>query len=52
MTPQQLQQIAGKVKDSLLSSLDWQIDSAARDLGIEEEISDEEWQELVDLILC
>ena len=51
MTPDQLDQIAKTVKNNLLNSLDREIQSATEQLGITEEISDDDWQTLVDLIL-
>jgi hypothetical protein len=52
MTPDQLDQIANAVQDSLLNSIDREIQSATEQLGIAEEISDDDWQTLVDLILA
>ena len=52
MTPDHLDQIAKAVQDSLLNSLDREVQSAAEHLGITEEISDDDWQTLVDLILA
>ncbi len=51
MTPDQLDQIAKAVQDSLLNSLDREVHSATEQLGITEEISEDDWQSLVDLIL-
>jgi hypothetical protein len=52
MTPEQLDQIAKAVQDSLLNSLDIYVQSAMEGLGITEEISDDDWQTLVDQILA
>ena len=52
MTPEQLDQIAKAVQDSLLNSLDMYVQSAMEELGITGEISDDDWQTLVDLILA
>ena len=52
MTPDHLDQIAKAVQDSLLNSLDREVQSAAEHLGITEEISDDDWQTLVDLIMA
>jgi hypothetical protein len=52
MTPEQLDQIAKAVQDSLLNSLDMYVQSAMEELGITEEISDDDWQTLVDQILA
>ena len=43
MTPDHLDQIAKAVQDSLLNSLDREVQSAAEHLGITEEISDDDW---------
>jgi hypothetical protein len=51
MSPDQLDQIAAKVKDNLLNRLDSEVADAMDTLGITDEISDDEWQTLVDLIL-
>jgi hypothetical protein len=47
MTQEQLQQIAAKAQDSILSSIDTYVQSAAEELGIADEISDSEWEQLV-----
>jgi len=52
MTPDQLDQIARAVQNRLLNSLDRDIQSATEQLGITEEINDDDWQALVDLILA
>ncbi|MCP9832197.1 hypothetical protein KBZ14_14875 [Synechococcus sp. HJ21-Hayes] len=52
MTSEQLDQIAKAVQDSLLNSLDMYAQSAMEELGITEEITDDDWQTLVDLILA
>jgi len=52
MTPEQLDQIASVAQKSILNSLDMYIQSATEQLGISEEISDDDWQTLVDLILA
>ena len=51
MTTEQLHQIAETVRNNLLNRLDREVDNATRQLGITNEISDDEWQSLVDLIL-
>lgn len=51
MTQEQLDQIADVVKTSLLSRLDSEVDQAMSSLGINEEINEQDWQILVDLIL-
>ena len=51
MTPEQLDQIAETVRNILLNHLDSEVDRAIGQLGITDEISDDEWQSLVDLIL-
>jgi len=51
MTPEQLNQIAEAVRNNLLIHLDREVDRAMGQLGITDEISDDEWQSLVDLIL-
>ena len=51
MTQEQLDQIANVVKSSLLSRLDSEVDQAMQSLGISDEINDQDWQTLVDLIL-
>ena len=52
MNPEQLDQIAKAVQNSLLNSLDMYVQSAMEGLGITEEISDDDWQTLVDQILA
>ena len=52
MTNEQLNQIAAAVQNSLLSSMDSYVQSAIEELGIKEEVSDDDWQTLVDLILA
>jgi len=52
MTPEQLDQIADTVRNNLLNHLDREVDRAMGQLGITGEISDDEWQSLVDLILA
>ena len=52
MTPEQLDQIAETVRSNLLNHLDSEVDRAMGQLGITDEISDDEWQSLVDLILA
>ena len=52
MTQEHLDQIASVAQKSLLNSLDMVVQSAIEELGITEEVSDEEWQTLVDLILA
>jgi hypothetical protein len=52
MTPDQLDQVAKAVQDSLLNSLDMYIQSATKKLVITEVISYDDWQTLVDLILA
>ena len=44
MTPDQLNQIADQVKTSLLNGIDREVDAAMTTLGINAELSDEEWQ--------
>ncbi len=51
MTPEQLNQIADQVKTNLLNGIDREVDAAMKTLGMNEELSDEEWQALIDLIL-
>jgi len=51
MPPEQLNQIAEAVRNNLLNHLDREVDRAMGQLGITDEISDDEWQSLVDLIL-
>ena len=51
MTPEQLDQIAETVRNNLLNHLDREVDRAMHQLDITDEISDDEWQSLVDLIL-
>jgi uncharacterized protein (UPF0147 family) len=51
MTPEQLDRIADTVKDNLVHRLDSEVAAAMDALGITEDISDDEWQTLVDLIL-
>ena len=51
MTTEQLDQIAETVRNNLLNRLDREVDDAMRQLGITDEISDDEWQSLVDQIL-
>lgn len=51
MTPVQLDQIAETVSNNLLNHLDSEVDRAMHQLDITDEISDDEWQSLVDLIL-
>lgn len=51
MTTEQLDQIAKTVRDNLLNHLDREVDNAMCQLDITDEISDDEWQSLVDLIL-
>ena len=51
MTPEQLNQIADQVKTSLLNGIDREVDAAMTTLGINAELSDEEWQALIDMIL-
>ena len=51
MTPEQLDQIADTVRNNLLNHLDSEVDRAMGQLGITGEISDDEWQSLVDQIL-
>lgn len=51
MTPEQLDQIAETVRNNLLNCLDREVDNAMCQLGITDELSDDEWQSLVDLIL-
>ena len=48
MTPEQLDQIAETVRNNLLERLDSEVDHAMRQLGITGQISDDEWQSLVD----
>lgn len=52
MTPEQLDQIAETVRSNLLNHLDSEVDRAMHQLGVTDEISDDEWQSLVDLILA
>ncbi len=51
MTPEQLNQIADQVKTNLLNGIDREVDSAMKTLGINEDLSEDEWQALIDLIL-
>ena len=51
MTPEQLNQIADQVKTNLLNSIDREVDAAMKTLEINEELSDEEWHALIDMIL-
>ena len=51
MTPEQLDQIAETVRNNLLNQLDREVDRAMHQLDITDEISADEWQSLVDLIL-
>ena len=46
-----MNQIAEKVRSNLLSRLDSEVDSAMNELGINKEISDSEWDSLVDMIM-
>ena len=51
MNPDQLHQLAESVRQNLLSSIDSQIDSAATSLGLSmEDIDDDDWQSLIDMI--
>jgi len=51
MTPEQLNQIADQVKTNLLNGIDREVDSAMKTLGINEDLSEDEWQALIDMIL-
>jgi cytochrome c5 len=51
MTPEQVNQIADRVKTNLLNGIDREVDAAMTTLGINAELSDEEWQALIDMIL-
>ena len=51
MNIEMLNQIAEKVRFSLLNQLDREVDLAMNELGINEEISDSEWDSLVDMIM-
>lgn len=50
MTPEQLHQLADTVRQNLLNSLDYEVSRAAESLGLQEEINDDEWQNLIDMI--
>jgi hypothetical protein len=52
MTPDQLDQIASVAQKSILNSLDMVVQSAIEELGITEDLGDDDWQTLVDLILA
>ena len=51
MNIEMMNQIAEKVRFSLLNQLDREVDIAMNELGINEEISDSEWDSLVDMIM-
>jgi len=51
MTPEQLNQIADQVKTNLLNVIDREVDSSMKTLGINEDLSEDEWQALIDMIL-
>ena len=48
MTPEQLQKLADNVRQNLLNNIDYEVNRAAESLGLQEEISDDEWQSLID----
>jgi len=50
MTPEQLQKLADNVRQNLLNNIDYEVNRAAESLGLQEEISDDEWQSLIDMI--
>jgi hypothetical protein len=50
LTPEQLDQIASKVRDNLLSHLDVAVPSAMKDLGMDLDISDDDWQAITDQV--
>lgn len=51
MNSEQLDQIAETVRDKLLNRLDSEVADAMCQLGITDEISNDEWQSLVNMIL-
>jgi hypothetical protein len=52
MTNEQLMQIAREVQDKLISNAGSVVDDAMQRLGIDEDISDDEWQSLIDMIFA
>ena len=53
LTPEQIDQIATVVRDNFLQyQLDMEVDRAMRSLGIDAEITDDDWQAITDQILC
>lgn len=52
MTNEQLMQIAQEVQDKLISNAGSLVDDAMQRLGIDEDISDDEWQSLINMIFA
>ena len=52
MTQEQLREIAHQVQEQILVSVDSEIQAAKDKLGITADISDSEWDELINLILA
>jgi len=50
MTPEQLHLLADTVRQNLLNSIDYEVNRAAESLGLQEEINDDDWQNLIDMI--
>ena len=52
VTPEQIDQIASKVRDNLLNSIDMEVNRAMADLSIDAEISNDDWQAIIDQVLA
>lgn len=52
MTPDQLDQIVSKVRQSLLNRLDVEVCYALNELDLEVDIGDDDWQAIVDQLFC
>jgi|OM-RGC.v1.037681883 hypothetical protein len=50
LTPEQIDQIATTVRDNILNQLDMEVYRAMDSLGIDADISDDDWQAITDQV--